>query len=190
MRELLFDLNDDGKLDDKRIALFDEFRDVMVMGEPYMRYVMLTTDYNSPYWSQPLWKRKQSASDKIFQKQIAEDIRLEKAAVLYNEIQYDELVEQYKSQKHVRDVFTQELNMLSAMGSSKQEVEKIIRATDMQKLAEKEMERLEEKILVRRTQETVTKGDRIQNYYEVYRKRNDVSKLAIEGIENYKKNAN
>lgn len=165
-RSMLFDLGDAGEVKDERINLFEEFKK---LSNKDMLYVMLITDYNSPYFQQPIERRKMLVSEKLDILQLHPGLDI--AVSLYEKIQYDPLVEQWKSQKKIFDVFTEDINNVTTMGASKQDVERIIKATEMQKKAEVEMERLEEKIQKRRIEETKTMGNKAGTYYyDVYLK--------------------
>lgn len=188
-RPLLFETDEYGYIEDERVGWFNEFRD---LSQETMTYIALIVDYNSPYFSQPELRRRTLASAKILSDkgvEIQHTDALEKSISMYNDIQYDHLVEQLKSQKNILDVFTQGLNEISKMGTNKQDVERIIKATEQQQRAEKEIERLEEKVRNRMIEDSKTRGDRVTNFYEVWRKQNNVTELAQKGIENYLKAA-
>ena len=96
------------------------------------------------------------------------------ALILYNEIQYDHLAEQLNSQRNILDVFTRELNIIHSMGDDKKDVERIIKATEMQQRAEKEIDRLQDKVLKRITQESKNRGNKVENHYYTWlRKQNN-----------------
>jgi len=188
VRPLIFETTEDGYLNDERIAWFPEFRSLSC---EQMTYVALVMDYNSPYFPQPVSLRKQRVRDKILRDKGIDvleifDEDLQKSAFdLYSEIQYDPIAEQLQSQKNLHDVYTRELNRLSSMGSSSQDVQKIDRATAIQQRAETEIERLEKKLRERIIEDSKTRGDRVTNFYETWRKDNDISSIAKFGIENF-----
>lgn len=169
-RPLLFETDEYGYIEDERVKWFNEFRD---LSQETITYIALITDYNSPYFSQPEIRRRKLAYEKIMsdrQIDVEHTEALQDALALYNSIQYDHLVEQLKSQKNILDVFTQELNIVTKMGTNKQDVERIIKATEMQQKAEREIERLEEKVRNRMVEDSTTRGGRVTNFYDIYRK--------------------
>lgn len=185
-------MTEDGYFDDERKMWFPEFKPLTC---EQMTYVALVMDYNSPYFPQPVSLRKQRVRDKILRERKVDvlesfDEEAQRLAFgLYSEIQYDPIAEQLQSQKNLHDVYTRELNRLSSMGSSSQDVQKIDRATAIQQRAETEIERLEKKLRERIIEDSKTRGDRVTNFYEAWRKDNDISSIAKLGIENFLDNS-
>lgn len=191
-RPLIFEMTEDGYFDDDRKMWFPQFKPLTC---EQMTYVALVMDYNSPYFPQPVSLRKQRVKDKIWRERTIDvlegfDEDAQKAAFdLYAEIQYDPIAEQLQSQRNLHDVYTRELNRLSSMGTSSQDVQKIDRATAIQQRAETEIERLEKKQRERIIEDSKTRGDRVTNFYEQWRKDNDVGAIAQQGIENFLNNS-
>lgn len=131
-----------------------------------MTYVAWVTDYNSPYYGTPEQERYRKVTEVLDTKSgdtVTEE-GLRDAIAFYDTIQYDPLVEQLNSQKRIFDVFTKELNSIRKMGDTKSDVEKIIKATEMQRHAEKEIDRLETKVRQRIVEDSKTRGDRATNF--------------------------
>lgn len=189
IRPLIFETTEAGYVVDERAKWFPQFRD---LSQEEMTYVAWITDYNSPFYNQPINMRKQRMADKL-RKEKGVDIEMSEAITaaieLYTLIQYDPISEQLQSQRNLHDVYTRELNKQTSMGTSNQDVQKIDRATAIQQRAEKEIERLEIKQRERIVEESKTRGDRVTNFYEVWRKENNVSDIAQQGIANYLTNA-
>jgi hypothetical protein len=170
-RPLLFETTEDGIIEDERVVWYPQFKK---LSQADMTYVAWISDYNSPLYSQPIDRRKKLASDMLKTK-LGEDIvakaDIDLAVMLYNEIQYDHLVEQLNSQRNILDVFTRELNIIHSMGDDKKDVERIIKATEMQQRAEKEIDRLQDKVLKRITQESKNRGNKVENHYYTWLQR-------------------
>lgn len=184
-RPLIFECDTNGYINDERVLWFPEFA---TMSQEQMTYVALVVDYNSPFYGQPVNDRKRKVKEKIKRERQVEIEHTEAfdiACDLYSEIQYDPLSEQLQSQINLLDVYTKGLNKITKMGTSAQEVSAIDKATTVQQNAEKEIARLEQKQRERIREESKTRGDRLTNFYEVWRKTNPVSKIAMKGIENY-----
>lgn len=184
-RPLIFETDDYGYVTDERVKWFGEFRD---LSQEQMTYVAWTVDYNSPYYGNPAASKQIKIKAKIFKERgvdIEHSDTIQIACELYSQIQYDPIAEQMQSAINLLDVYTRDLNKLSAMGTSKQEVDKIDKAVQIQQKMEKEIERLEEKQRRRITEDSKTRGDRVTNFYEKLRKNKDITSLALEGIQNY-----
>jgi hypothetical protein len=173
-RPLLFEITEDGVIEDERTAWYPQFKK---LSQAEMTYVAWITDYNSPLYSQPINRRKELAKDMLNAKlktEIVDKADIDVALILYNEIQYDHLAEQLNSQRNILDVFTRELNIIHSMGDDKKDVERIIKATEMQQRAEKEIDRLQDKVLKRITQESKNRGNKVENHYYTWlRKQNN-----------------
>jgi len=170
-RPLLFETTDDGLVDDERTAWYPQFKK---LSQVDMTYVAWITDYNSPLYSQPIDRRKDLAKTMLKTKtgkEIVHKADIDLAVLLYNEIQYDHLAEQLNSQRNILDVFTRELNIIHSMGDDKKDVERIIKATEMQQRAEKEIDRLQDKVLKRITQESKNRGNKVENHYYTWSQR-------------------
>jgi hypothetical protein len=164
-RPLLFETTEYGFVEDERTAWYPQFKK---LSQAQMTYVAWISDYNSPLYSQPIDRRKNLAKTMLATKtgkDIETGVDIDLAVLLYNEIQYDHLVEQLNSQRNILDVFTRELNTIQVMGDDKKDVERIIKATEMQQRAEKEIDRLQDKVLKRITQESKNRGNKVENHY-------------------------
>jgi hypothetical protein len=185
LRPLIFETDEQGYVIDERVKWFPVFKKLT---QEEMTYVAWVTDYNSIYFNQPINLRRQRTSEKIQRErkiEVSENEDIISAVVFYTEIQYDSVAEQLQSQKNLLDVYTRGLNKITAMGTSAQDEQKIDKATSIQQKAEKEIDRLEKKLRERIIEDSKTRGDRVTNFYEVWRKENKVSDIAQKGIENY-----
>lgn len=164
LRPLLFETNEEGYVVDERTNWFPDFANLTRM---QMTYVAWVTDYNSPLYGHPEQERYRKATEilDIKSNENITEAGLRQAIAFYDNIQYDPLVEQLNSQKRIFDVFTRELNSISKMGDSKSDVERIIKATEMQRHAEREIDRLETKVRQRIVEDSKTRGDRVTNFF-------------------------
>lgn len=174
--EMLFNFDHNGFLKDQRAYQIAEFRSLLNSanhGERCFRFVALMTDYESPLWQLPVKSKRITASKECFSdpdygESISDDDLVKSAMIIYNDIQYDHIEEQLAVEINTHAECVTFIRDTRVMGADKDKIAALGKARQWMNDSEKEIDRLKKKRIDRRTQETRSRGDKVDSFLSAY----------------------